>query len=129
VGENLFRYRVSRGRFHISQGETLFRGRLYFVTPAIKCGLTASWQVKRRLSRLEKFSETLKTMLGLVQNFKHPQLIRYGRPRCTMSVLFCFLYLYFERIQDPFNYRPKHFIDSDTRTGTQTATGVTAVGA
>ena len=22
------------GRFHISQGETLFRGRLYFVTPA-----------------------------------------------------------------------------------------------
>src|SRR6218665_440539 len=34
MGETLFRYRVSRGRFHISQGETLFLGRLYFVTPA-----------------------------------------------------------------------------------------------
>src|SRR6218665_2457700 len=52
--------------------------------PAIKCGLTASWRVKRWLSRLEKSGETLKTMLGLVQNFKHPQLIRYGR--CGMKI-------------------------------------------
>src|SRR6218665_3359036 len=35
MGETLFRYRVSGGRFHISQGETLFRGRRYFVTPAL----------------------------------------------------------------------------------------------
>src|SRR6218665_746964 len=34
MGKTLFRYRVSRGRFHISQGETRFLGRLYFVTPA-----------------------------------------------------------------------------------------------
>ena len=34
MGESLFRYRDSGARFHISQGETLFRGRLYFVTPA-----------------------------------------------------------------------------------------------
>ena len=29
-GETLFRYRVSGGRFHISQGETLFKERLCF---------------------------------------------------------------------------------------------------
>src|SRR6218665_2917299 len=34
MGVTLFRYRVSGGRFHINQGGTLFRGRLYFVTPA-----------------------------------------------------------------------------------------------
>ena len=33
-GETLFRTQSLRGEFHISQGETLFRGRLYFVTPA-----------------------------------------------------------------------------------------------
>ena len=35
MGETLFRYRVPGGRFHISQGEILFRGRLYFVTPTL----------------------------------------------------------------------------------------------
>src|SRR6218665_275969 len=39
------------GRFHISQGETLFRGRLYFVTPARKrpCAQTAAPK-RRRLN-------------------------------------------------------------------------------
>src|SRR6218665_3240424 len=30
-------------------------------------------------------------MLGIFQNFMHPQFIRYDRPRRTTSVLFCFL--------------------------------------
>jgi len=44
---------------------------------------------KRRLKR--SAAETLKNLLGLLKNFKHLQLIRYGRSRRTTSVRFCFL--------------------------------------
>src|SRR6218665_1921753 len=73
----------------------------------------------------------------------HPQFICYGRSRRNTSVLFCFLCVYsllkrmytlddqcqtaineilrsfvlVYRLEDPSNYRPKHFFDNDTRTG------------
>src|SRR6218665_73542 len=43
--ETLFQYRVSGGRLHFSQGENLFRGRLYFVTSA--CHNAASFSSRQ----------------------------------------------------------------------------------
>src|SRR6218665_2212749 len=115
--ETLFRYRVSGGRFHISQGETLFRGRLHFVTPAPKRPMPKSdvpqklyiYPPKYPTTYFESF--TAKFLLFIKENFPmtflavssymlhYAQMIRFLQkvithfePRSVFSSYSCTLY-------------------------------------
>src|SRR6218665_2938601 len=75
---------------------------------------------KKRGNAKKSAAETLKNILGLLQNCKHPKLIPHNRSRRSTSMLFCFLCKRihgWKILPTIYMYRPKHFIDNDTRTG------------